>query len=186
MTAAPKPHDDGLCRHLRGARVPSIALPSTDENTVDLSAVRGRVVLYIYPRTSRPGEAPPEGWDSIPGARGCTLQSCAYRDHFSELRSLNVTQVYGLSTQDSAYQHEMVERLHLPFPILSDANLRFAAALRLPTFTASGLVLLKRVTLIISNAVIEHVFYPVYPPDRNAEEVVAWLESAGSVSDRRD
>jgi peroxiredoxin len=143
-------------------------------------------VLYIYPRTSRPGEAPPERWDSIPGARGCTPQSCAFRDHFADLRSLDVAEVYGLSTQDSAYQREMVERLRLPFPVLSDAGLQLAAALQLPTFTAAGVVLLKRVTLIIDDGVIRHVFYPVFPPERNAEEVLAWLRGEGSAAGTQD
>jgi peroxiredoxin len=186
MATAQRPYDDGACRHLTGAHLPAIALPSTDGDRIDLSRVPGRVVLYIYPRTSRPGEAPPEGWDSIPGARGCTPQSCSFRESFTELRSLNVAEVYGLSTQDSAYQREMVGRLHLPFPILSDAGLRLATALKLPTFTASGLVLLKRVTLIISDGVIRHVFYPVFPPERNAEEVIAWLRREGSAAGKQD
>jgi peroxiredoxin len=186
MATAPRPHDDGACQHLCGARLPAIALPSTDGDRIDLSGIAGRVVLYVYPRTSRPGEASLEGWDSIPGARGCTPQSCAFRDHFADLRSLDVADVYGLSTQDTAYQREMVERLHLPFPVLSDAGLKLTAALQLPTFTAAGLVLLKRVTFIVDDGVISHVFDPVFPPERNAEEVLAWLRSEASVADTQD
>ena len=145
-----------------------------------------RVVLYVYPRTSRPGEPPPEGWDSIPGARGCTPQSCAFRDHFTELRSLDVAEVYALSTQDSTYQRELVGRLHLPFPVLSDAGLRFTTALRLPTFTASGLVLLKRVTFVINDGVIRHVFYPVFPRISITTSAVApfnaWFKASRVVS----
>ena len=186
IAAALRPRDDGACRHLTGTRLPVITLPSTDGDGIDLSCIRGRVVLYVYPRTSRPGEPPPEGWDSIPGARGCTPQSCAFRDHFTELRSLGVVEVYGLSTQDSAYQREMIGRLHLPFPVLSDAGLQFATALKLPTFIASGLVLLKRVTLVLDDGVIRHMFYPVFPPERNAVEVIAWLRREGSAVGKQD
>jgi peroxiredoxin len=186
MAVAPRPHDDAACRHLTGARLPAMTLPSTDGDGIDLSCTSGRVVLFVYPRTSRPGEPPPDGWDSIPGARGCTAQSCAFRDHFTELRSLDVAEVYGLSTQDSAYQRELVGRLHLPFPVLSDAGLRFTTALRLPTFTASGLVLLKRVTFVINDGVIRHVFYPVFPPERNAEQVIEWLRHERSIHGRQD
>lgn len=142
---------------------------------VTLAEVPGRVVLYIYPRTSRPDEPPLEGWDAIPGARGCTAQSCAFRDHYSELKAQDVAAVYGLSTQDSAYQLEMVKRLGLPFAVLSDRQLQFATALRLPTFTVTGNVLLKRLTLIIDGGIIRRVFYPVALPERNPDEVLAWL-----------
>jgi peroxiredoxin len=185
MAVALRQLDDAACRHLTGMRMPAIALPSTDDNRIDLSYIPGRVVLYVYPRTSRPGEAPPEGWDSIPGARGCTPQSCSFRDSFAELRSLNVAEVYGLSTQDSVYQREMVGRLHLPFPVLSDADLQLTTALKLPTFIASGLILLKRMTLIIDDGVIRHVFYPVFPPEQNAEEVIAWLRHERCGSEER-
>ena len=142
---------------------------------VDLSALPGRVVVYAYPRTGVPGVNNPAGWDLIPGARGCTPQSCAFRDQFEELKNLGVDRLFGLSTQDTAYQREAAERLHLPFPILSDKHLRLTKALRLPTFQTSGMTLLKRLTLVIDNGKIEHVFYPVFPPDRNADEVIAWL-----------
>lgn len=172
-----KLRDDGACRHLQGMRIPPIALCATNGDDIDLSRIPGCLVLYIYPRTSRPGEVPLPGWDTIPGARGCTAQSCAFREHMSELRSLNVVQVFGLSTQDNAYQREMAERLRLPFPVLSDARLRFASALRLPTFTVVGRTLLKRVTLHIEDGVIEHVFYPIDSPEQNPHDVVAWLRS---------
>ena len=171
----PAPADDGAASHLEGMRVPSIALPATDGSTVDLSALPGRVVVYAYPRTGVPGVENPPGWDLIPGARGCTPQSCAFRDHYAELKSLSVNFIFGLSTQDSAYQREAVDRLHLPFPILSDAQLYLTEAMRLPTFQTSGMILLKRLTLVIRDGRVEHVFYPVFPPDRNASEVVAWL-----------
>jgi len=171
-------HDDGACRHLMGTRIPPIALPSTDGGTVDLAAIPGRVVLYIYPRTSRSDEPPLEGWDAIPGARGCTAESCAFRDRHVELRSLNVAGVYGLSTQDGEYQREMVRRLNLPFPVLSDENLRLAAALRLPTFTVRGQVLLKRATLLIDDGTIRRVFYPINAPARHPDEVLAWIRSS--------
>src|SRR5688500_11038956 len=141
----PPPTDDGAARHLTGIRMPSIPLVATDGTTVDLAALPGRVVVYAYPRTGVPGAENPVGWDLIPGARGCTPQSCAFRDHFAELKSLGVSRLYGLWTQDTAYQREAVERLHLPFPMLSDENLRLSGSIGLPTFQVSGMTLLKRV-----------------------------------------
>jgi peroxiredoxin len=174
----PAPRDDGGARHLTGLNLPSVPLAATDGSKVDLATLSGRTVVYIYPRTGVPGEAPPDGWDAIPGARGCTPQSCSFRDHFAELKRLGVAQLYGLSTQDTAYQSEAAERLHLPFAILSDAGLDLVRAIKLPTFTAAGMTLLKRMALVIDDGVISKVFYPVFPPDKNAEEVIAWLRSA--------
>jgi peroxiredoxin len=171
----PAPVDDGAARHLTGLRIPPVVLDATDGTTVDLSALPGRVVVYAYPRTGVPGIDNPDGWDLIPGARGCTPQSCSFRDVFAELKAAGVNQLYGLSTQDSAYQREAAVRLHLPFAILSDEHLKLAAALRLPTFETSGMVLLKRLTLVITDGRIEHVFYPVFPPDQSAATVLAWL-----------
>jgi peroxiredoxin len=173
----PAPQDDGAARHLAGMRLPSLALAATDGSQVDLSQLSGRTVVYVYPRTGVPGQPLPEGWNDIPGARGCTPQSCGFRDHFGELKRLGIACVFGLSTQDSAYQREAVERLHLPFPVLSDERLALARALDLPTFTTSGMTLLKRMALIIDEGVISKVFYPVFPPDKNAEEVIAWLKN---------
>ena len=143
--------------------------------TVDLSSLPGRVVVYAYPRTGIPGVENPAGWDLIPGARGCTPQSCSFRDHFAELKAFGVNRLFGLSSQDTVYQREAAERLHLPFPILSDSNFALAGALRLPTFQTCGMTLLKRLTLVIDDGKIEHVFYPVFPPDQNASDVIAWL-----------
>jgi peroxiredoxin len=153
----------------------SVPLRATDGETVDLSAIPGRVVVYAYPRMGRPGVENPEGWDMIPGARGCTPQSCSFRDHFAELKALGVDRLFGLSTQDSDYQREAAERLHLPFAILSDEQLTLTRAMRLPTFNADGMTLLKRFTLVIDDGTVRHVFYPVFPPDRSASDVVAWL-----------
>ena len=179
----PVPEDDGACHHLRGAILPSMALPSTSGVVVDLSKEGSPwVVVYCYPRTGRPDQQPlggAETWNAIPGARGCTPQSCAYRDHYSELTALGAT-VYGLSTQDTAYQKEAVGRLHLPFPLLSDAQRALTRALRLPTFAFAGLELIKRLTLITRAGRIEEVFYPVFPPDADAGRVIAWLTSHGS------
>lgn len=172
----PIPADDGACAHLVGIRIPSMLLPATSGDAVNLAALSGRIIVYCYPRTGLPDRASPQGWDEIPGARGCTPQSCAFRDHHQELQTLGV-RVFGLSTQTTDYQREAAERLHLPFPLLSDLNLAFTNALRLPTFEFEGTKLLKRVTLILRDGVIEYVFYPVFPPDRNAEEVVTWLAS---------
>lgn len=177
----PVPQDDGACAHLAGMRLPRVALASTGGRSVELAAAKGRTVVYIYPRTGRPDQELPTGWNAIPGARGCTPQSCAFRDHFEELKRAGAAQVYGLSTQDSAYQREAVERLHLPFEILSDEKLEFARALRLPTFEVDGMKLIKRLALIVRDGVIEKVFYPVFPPDRNAGDVLAWLASRNGV-----
>jgi peroxiredoxin len=174
----PAPQDDGAARHLRGAKLPRLALPATDGASVDLSTLAGRTVVYIYPRTGRPGQALPTGWNAIPGARGCTPQSCGFRDHFADLRRLGVSQLFGLSTQMTDYQREAVERLHLPFAILSDAELALTRALKLPTFTVDGMTLIKRMAWVIDDGVITHVFYPVFPPDKSAEDVVAWLQAS--------
>jgi peroxiredoxin len=170
----PAPTDDGASEHLPGTQIPSLPLRSTSGGPVDLSALRGRTVVYCYPLTGRPDRKLPAGWDEIPGARGCTPQSCAFRDHHKELQALGA-RVFGLSTQSTGYQQEAAERLHLPYELLSDEDLRFGEALGLPTFEVEGMLLLKRLTMIIDDGRIEKVFYPVFPPDKNAEEVLEWL-----------
>lgn len=170
----PVPEDDGACDHLPGMRLPQVTLPSTAGAPVDLSELSGWTVVYCYPLTGRPGYELPAGWDDIPGARGCTPQSCAFRDHHAELQALGA-RVFGLSAQDTDYQREAKGRLRLPFDLLSDEKLDFAAALELPTFEVEGMELIRRLTLIIRDGVIEHVFYPVFPPDKNAEEVIEWF-----------
>ncbi|MGB9365750.1 MAG: peroxiredoxin [Xanthobacteraceae bacterium] len=174
----PAPVDDGAAAHLTGAKLPDVALPATNGSTGNLGRLTGRTVVYIYPRTGRPGQALPTGWDAIPGARGCTPQSCGFRDHFAELKRLGVAQLYGLSTQDTAYQREAVERLHLPFAILSDADFKITRALNLPTFAVDGMTLIKRMAWVIDDGVITQVFYPVFPPDKSAEEVLSWLQAS--------
>ena len=173
----PRPVDDGAAAHLVGRSLPKLGLHATDGGSVDLSSLEGRTVVYVYPMTGLPGMALPEGWDEIPGARGCTPQSCAFRDHFAELRAAGANHVFGLSTQDSGDQREAAERLHLPFPLLSDRDLAMADAVALPTFKADGMTLLKRLAMIGDDGRITHVFYPVFPPDRNALEVLAWLKA---------
>jgi peroxiredoxin len=172
----PAPEDDGAAAHLVGLALPPFDLPATDGSEVRLDRLPGRVVVYAYPRTGVPGEDPlvPD-WDAIPGARGCTPESCGFRDHYSELQAAGAALVFGLSTQDTDYQREAAERLHLPFALLSDADLELTKALRLPTFEVAGETLLKRFTLVVADGVIEHVFYPVFPPDRHAVEVLEWL-----------
>ncbi|MEU4086605.1 redoxin family protein [Streptomyces aureus] len=172
----PVPEDDGAADHLRGTRMPDLRLRATDDATVGLGELgAGRTVLYVYPLTGRPGTDLPDGWDSIPGARGCTAETCGFRDHHQDLLAAGAARVYGLSSQETDYQREVTERLRLPFQMLSDPGHSLAKALHLPTFTAGGLTLYKRLTLIIENDVIEHVFYPVFPPDEHADQVVAWL-----------
>jgi peroxiredoxin len=171
----PEPEDDGAARHLLGARLPELALRATDGTEVGLATLPGRTVVYAYPWTGRPGEPllTPD-WDLIPGARGCTPETCGFRDHHADLAAAGAA-VVGLSTQDTAYQRELVSRLSLPFPILSDARLRLANALHLPTFEIAGHTLLKRLTLLVRAGRIEHLWYPVFPPDRHAGEVLRWL-----------
>ena len=172
----PRPEDDGAARHLTGRLIPPLTLRATGGEGVDLSRLDGRTIVYAYPLTGQPGVALPEDWDGIPGARGCTPQSCSFRDHFSDLIAAGADHVFGLSTQDTAYQHEAAERLHLPFPLLSDGDLALARALGLPVFEVEGRTLLKRLALVIDGGWISKVFYPVFPPDRNAADVLAWLK----------
>jgi peroxiredoxin len=173
----PAPTDDGAAAHLVGMSVPPIGLTATDDTSVTLSALRGRSVVFGYPRTGEPGKiALVDDWDMIPGARGCTPQTCSFRDLFAELKAAGAAHVFGLSTQSNDYQTEMASRLHLPFPVLSDEKLALTRALNLPTMEVAGLILIKRLAMIIDDARITHVFYPVFPPDRNAGDVLAWLK----------
>lgn len=175
-SSLPVPEDDGAARHLPGTPMPSLSLVSTRGDAVSLRDLPGRTVLFAYPMTGGPGVAVPEGWDMIPGARGCTPQSCAFRDHFRVLTEAGADHVFGLSTQDTVAQQEAAERLHLPFALLSDAQLALACALRLPVMEVAGMRLLRRLALVIDDGVITTVFYPVFPPDRNASDVLAWLK----------
>jgi peroxiredoxin len=173
----PEPVDDGAADHLEGAALPPLSLPATSGAQIGLAtAAHGTLVLYCYPRTGRPGEPEPPGWDQIPGARGCTPQSCAFRDHFKELEALGAT-VLGLSAQSLADQIEFAHRVELPYGLLSDTGLTLAEALQLPTFEIAGKRLYRRLTLIARRREIAKVFYPVFPPDRNAADVVAWLST---------
>ena len=172
----PRPIDDGACDHLIGMKLPDIDLLATDGSVVNLSAQKRKTVVYCYPMTGKPGIPLPEGWDEIPGARGCTPQSCSFRDHHSELSALGAD-VFGLSAQNTEYQREMVERLHLPFLVLSDANFKFCEVMRLPTFEVSGMRLLKRVTMIAENNSVIGVHYPIFPSDSDANWVIDQLSS---------
>lgn len=172
------PADDGAAEHLPGRALPRVALPSTAGEMIALHALgTDRTVIYAYPKIGRPGTASPEGWNSIPGARGCTPESCGFRDHYGELQNAGATRVFGLSSQETDEQQEAVERLHLPFEILSDPTLKLANEIGLPTFEAGGSTLYKRLTLIVRDRLIEHVFYPVFPPEEHALQVLAWLKA---------
>lgn len=173
----PIPLDDGGADHLEGLTLPSLTLAATTGAKVDLGALKGLGVLYFYPRTGRPDEPLPEGWDMIPGARGCTPQTCAFRDHFAELQALGVDAVFGISTQTTAYQAEAATRLHLPFALLSDEDRKLAQALRLPMMEVADMILNRRLTLIVEGGRIVKVFYPIFPPDRNAGDVIAALRT---------
>lgn len=171
----PVPLDDGATAHLARFRLPDKALPSTAERVLNPSSLPGRSVIYVYPMTRKPGVAQPAGWDAIPGARGCTPESCGFRDHLAHLREAGVRSIVGVSSQPTDYQREAVERLQLPYELLSDGDFAWADALRLPTFRAAGQRFHKRLTMIVEDGVIEHVFYPVFPPDTHAADVLAWL-----------
>jgi peroxiredoxin len=174
----PRPADDGAAAHLEGMALPPVSLVATNDTSVTLAALPGRTVVFAYPRTGEPGKiALVDDWDMIPGARGCTPQTCAFRDLYAELKAAGASQVFGLSTQSNEYQTEMASRLHLPFPVLSDEKLLLTQALDLPTMDVADLTLIKRLALIIDDARITHVFYPVFPPDRNAGDVLAWLKA---------
>jgi peroxiredoxin len=171
----PPPCDDGAARHLEGMSLPELSLPSTAGGQVAFSQLSARwTVLYCYPMTGVPGQPLPDGWDLLPGARGCTPQACAFRDHHQDLARLGAS-VYGISTQSTPYQQEVANRLHLPFELLSDAQFQLCGALRLPTFEIAGMRLLKRLTMVVSRNRIQKVFYPVFPPDQSINEVLAWL-----------
>jgi peroxiredoxin len=174
----PRPVDDGAANHLPGLPMPALTLATTDGTSLDLAALgAGRTVMYVYPMTGRPGVDLPAGWDEIAGARGCTPESCGFRDHYAELTAAGAKAVYGLSSQDTDHQREAVERLQLPFAMISDTQLDVAKSLRLPTFDVEGKTLYKRITLIVDDSIIEHVFYPIFPPNEHAEQVLAWLRT---------
>jgi len=175
-SSLPVPVDDGGADHIAGLKLPDLALPASGGSTVQLASLRGWVVIYVYPMTGQPGVPLPNGWDEIPGARGCTPQSISFRDRFAKLQTFN-TRVFGLSSQSTEYQREAHDRLQLPFELLSDSPFRMKEALRLPTFVVQGIELYKRLTLIIEDATIKKVFYPVFPPDKNVDEVLTWLSS---------
>lgn len=172
----PIPVDDGLAAHLEGLKLPGVSFASTGGELVNLSQYQQKLVIYIYPLTGRPDVALPESWDEIPGARGCTPQACDFSNHYQELQALN-TSVYGLSSQSTEYQLELKSRLHLPFDLLSDSDFLLRSTLRLPTFKVNELLLYKRLTLITEQAIIQKVFYPVFPPDQSARQVIDWLKS---------
>jgi peroxiredoxin len=177
----PIPQDDGAANHLPGMRLPRLSLCATTGKELNLGEIKGRLVIYCYPMTGQPNVALPEGWDQIPGARGCTPQSCSFRDHYQELQSLGV-EIVGLSVQSTAYQQEMADRLHLPFPVVSDADYQFQRALQLPTFITAGMTLLKRVTLIANDGVIEAIHYPIFPSDSDPAWVISYLKKYSTKS----
>jgi peroxiredoxin len=174
----PAPELDVSLEHLNNFIIQEIKLLSTSGDEIDLSKLNGLSIIYVYPMTGQPNIALPKGWDEIPGARGCTPQSCSFRDNFSELKKLNIENIFGLSSQTTKYQKEMSERLHLPYPILSDEKLLFANALKLPTFKVDNMNLIKRITLITNNNKIIKYFYPVFPPDQNVNDVIFWLKES--------
>ena len=176
----PAPKEDEDLSHLLKYKIKSVLLKSTNNQSVDLSKIKGLSIIYIYPMTGQPNKPLPENWDNIPGARGCTPQSCSFRDNFSILKNLNVNNIFGLSTQTTDYQKEMTERLHLPFPVLSDEKLEFAKQLNLPIFEVENMKLIKRITLILKDNEIIKYFYPIFPPDKNVEQVIQFLTTHSS------
>lgn len=175
----PVPRDDGRAADLAGRALPSLSLFATSGVEVDLAALGpGRTVIYVYPLTGRPGDELPDGWDAVPGARGCTPEACDFRDHHADLLRAGASRVLGLSCQTTDYQRELVDRLHLPYPLLADPDLVCVRQLGLPTLEAAGRQYYARLTMVASGGTVEHVFYPVFPPDIHAREVVAWLRQA--------
>lgn len=177
------PTDDGAADHLTGTRLPGVALASTRGDAVDLSRQPGRTVVFAYPMTGHPDRDPPDGWDGIPGARGCTPQACAFRDMAADLKRMGADRLFGLSAQSPEAQAEAADRLHLPFPLLSDDGFALADALRLPTFATGGVTYLRRLTFIAMDGRIEAVLYPVFPPDRAAIDVAEWLATHAAADD---
>ncbi len=176
----PRPSDDGACDHLPGRAIPAVALTATDGATIDLHALTNKpTVLFFYPRSGRPDEPAPEHWDEIPGARGCTPQSCSFRDDFTLFQRRGVN-IVGVSAQATAYQQEFATRMHLPYLLLSDALFELTDALRLPTFDYQGTRLIKRMAWVCDRSTILQVFYPVFPPDQSAREVVNWLDASAT------
>lgn len=175
----PAPADDGAADHLPGLAMPALRLATSDRGEVDLADLgEGRTIVYLYPMTGRPGVDLPDGWDAIPGARGCSTEACDFRDHLADLRAAGAARVFGMSGQSVDYQAEAVERLHLPFAMISDPELALADALDLPTFSAPGHDrLYSRLTLVVRDGRVEHVFYPVFPPNTHAREVLDWLRA---------
>ena len=174
----PVPEDDGQADHLLGMSMPNVKLRSTQGREVALANLgSGRTVIYAYPMTGKPGVPLPDGWDEITGARGCTQESCGFRDHFAELQAAGAQNVFGLSNQDADYQAELAQRIDLPFELLSDVEGELGSALRLPTFVVEGTALYKRLTMVVNDGKVEKVFYPVFPPDKHAQEVLAWLQN---------
>ena len=173
----PIPKDDGAANHLLGSTLPSISLPCTDGQAVQLSGIKGYTVIYVYPMTGRPDVPLPDGWEAIPGARGCTPQSCSFRDHYADLQTFNAS-LFGLSAQTTEYQLEAKERLHLPYDLLSDPHFQLKKVLSLPTFKVEAIEVYKRLTVIAKDNAIIKVFYPVFPPDQNAADVLAWFETS--------
>jgi peroxiredoxin len=171
----PVPVDDGACAHLEGTTMPDVTLRATNGNDERLRR-HGLVVFYVYPKSGRPGVDMPPNWNETPGMRGCTPQSCAFRDHHGELVALGAD-VFGISTQDPDDQRGFAERLELPYAVLSDPDGLLQRELGLPLVDVTeGLRVYRRVTLVTRDGVITRVFYPVFPPDENAAEVVRWLQ----------
>lgn len=176
----PIPQDDGATQHLKGTQLPNTPLASTAGRALNPLVLPGRTVLYVYPMTGRPGVPLPDSWDAIPGARGCTPESCGFRDHFAELFDAGADSVFGMSSQPTDYQQEVVDRLRLPYELLSDGDFAWAEALRLPTFSAEGNRFHSRLTMVVKDGVIQHVFYPVFPPDSHAADVLTWLRASNA------
>ena len=183
----PVPVDDGSAEHLAGRTLPALSLPASDGTVVQLDQVSdGRWLIFVYPTTGIPGQELPLGWDQIPGARGCTTEACGFRDNFADLLDAGLDAIYGLSSQQSRYQHELVERLRLPYPMLSDRSFALEQSLGLPTFEVGASTFYKRLTMVIRKTTIEHVFYPIFPPNEHARDVLAWIHDHTSGVSKED
>ncbi len=177
----PVPADDGACDHLEGTPLPSLLLKTSSGNSVDLSEEKGVVVIFFYPMIGSPDSPPMEDWNDIPGARGCTPQTCSYRDSYQQLTELGA-KVFGTSSQAFEEQSEAAVRLELPFQLLNDSAFQLTESLKLPTFEYQGVKMIKRLTLVVVDGVIRKVFYPVFPPNENVNHVIAWLNEENATS----
>ncbi|VAW52529.1 Alkyl hydroperoxide reductase subunit C-like protein [hydrothermal vent metagenome] len=171
----PVPVDDGACNHLEGAPFPSMLITVTPHATYDFSKEKGINIIFFYPMIGHPDSLPMTGWNEIPGARGCTPQALSYKNYFRQITKLGV-RLFGASSQALKEQNDAIDRLKLPFELINDSSFLLSNALKLPTFQFNEIKMIKRLTLVVVDGVIKKVFYPVFPPNKNVDDVIVWLK----------